>query len=163
MPTKDNPARIASRGIGRNQLIEYSLWWRGPAWLNLGSSQWPSQPNLSVETAPEARKPEKTALLASQLQRDLSATFIESFSDLKKLNTAAGWLIWLFQFHFHKEKFENRKIISANEFREAEKKLVYFVQRQSFPEEIKLLSQIITQYFSNLQKTGSSNPTSEKN
>ena len=37
----DNPADCASCGILQSQLIEYELWWTGPAWLLLEPSQWP--------------------------------------------------------------------------------------------------------------------------
>ena len=33
VPTKDNPADCASRGLMPEQLVNYELWWKGPQWL----------------------------------------------------------------------------------------------------------------------------------
>ena len=33
VPSKDNPADLASRGVVINDLLENSLWWHGPEWL----------------------------------------------------------------------------------------------------------------------------------
>ena len=34
VPTQDNPADLASRGVSPIQLIGNSLWWSGPSWLS---------------------------------------------------------------------------------------------------------------------------------
>ncbi|XP_023246626.1 uncharacterized protein LOC111643287 [Copidosoma floridanum] len=36
-----NPADCATRGVTPAQLSTHDLWWRGPAWLVLSSSEWP--------------------------------------------------------------------------------------------------------------------------
>lgn len=41
VPGKDNPADCASRGIKVEHLKTHYLWWNGPEWLRLPSSQWP--------------------------------------------------------------------------------------------------------------------------
>jgi len=46
VPTKQNPANIASRGISVSKLACESLWWNGPEFLMLPKGQWP---NRSVE------------------------------------------------------------------------------------------------------------------
>jgi len=46
VPTKQNPADIASRGISVSKLACESLWWNGPEFLMLPKGQWP---NRSVE------------------------------------------------------------------------------------------------------------------
>ncbi|XP_018402055.1 PREDICTED: uncharacterized protein LOC108779187 [Cyphomyrmex costatus] len=61
VPTADNPADCASRGLLGAELASHPLWWRGPSWLRLGESDWPvrdfgSQLNPSPrETRAEAR------------------------------------------------------------------------------------------------------------
>jgi hypothetical protein len=37
----DNPADCASRGMFPTDLIKHDLWWHGPKWLTLNSSEWP--------------------------------------------------------------------------------------------------------------------------
>ncbi|UYV63070.1 hypothetical protein LAZ67_2003055 [Cordylochernes scorpioides] len=41
VPTRDNPADIASRGILGSELKQSSIWWRGPTWLSAESTEWP--------------------------------------------------------------------------------------------------------------------------
>ncbi|XP_025994180.2 uncharacterized protein LOC113004598 [Solenopsis invicta] len=66
--TDDNPADCASRGILGSQLASHDLWWSGPSWLRLASSDWPSPiaPTPAGEL-PEQRS-EKTVNLVGQLE-----------------------------------------------------------------------------------------------
>ncbi|KAK9702279.1 Integrase zinc binding domain [Popillia japonica] len=41
VPTKDNPADIASRGVYENTLEHCKLWWHGPSWLSKEETNWP--------------------------------------------------------------------------------------------------------------------------
>ncbi|UYV75610.1 hypothetical protein LAZ67_13000736, partial [Cordylochernes scorpioides] len=41
VPTGDNPADIASRGIQGSELKQSSIWWTGPTWLSAESTEWP--------------------------------------------------------------------------------------------------------------------------
>ena len=43
VPTASNPADLASRGMGPNELTESRLWWQGPKWLVLSPEGWPSR------------------------------------------------------------------------------------------------------------------------
>ena len=42
VPTDSNPEDLASSGLSPQLLVENSLWWDGPAWLQLESGEWPS-------------------------------------------------------------------------------------------------------------------------
>ena len=46
--THENPADCASRGISGHLLASHHLWWRGPEWLLLPSSDWPTQTDPSL-------------------------------------------------------------------------------------------------------------------
>ena len=39
--SSENPADIASRGLGTQELRNNNLWWSGPEWLLLPSYSWP--------------------------------------------------------------------------------------------------------------------------
>lgn len=45
VPTKENPADCASRGLLPEQLVRHTLWWKGPPWLQNTSDTWPTFPN----------------------------------------------------------------------------------------------------------------------
>ena len=42
----ENPADCASRGLFPSELLDHGLWWNGPDWLRLPSSDWPTQSSL---------------------------------------------------------------------------------------------------------------------
>lgn len=42
VPTRDNPADCASRGLQGSELSSHALWWHGPSWLALSRENWPS-------------------------------------------------------------------------------------------------------------------------
>ncbi|KAH0949507.1 hypothetical protein HN011_006950, partial [Eciton burchellii] len=41
VPSKENPADCASRGLLASLLLPHDLWWHGPAWLRRSSTMWP--------------------------------------------------------------------------------------------------------------------------
>ncbi|XP_043264164.1 uncharacterized protein LOC122404299, partial [Colletes gigas] len=54
VPTEDNPADCASRGIPLSKLIPHPLWWSGPCWLRETSNSWPkSEPRPFREASLE--------------------------------------------------------------------------------------------------------------
>lgn len=44
VPSADNPADAASRGLTPSQIIDNPLWWQGPSWLRLDEDHWPQTP-----------------------------------------------------------------------------------------------------------------------
>ena len=55
VPTADNPADCASRGVSPTELFNLSLWWEGPPWLKLEPIPVPKQPPR--KPLPDARPP----------------------------------------------------------------------------------------------------------
>ncbi|XP_076659887.1 uncharacterized protein LOC143363169 [Halictus rubicundus] len=56
VPTADNPADCASRGLLSDELLRYHLWWKGPAWLPYDLSEWPTQPrHFTLEDSSESK------------------------------------------------------------------------------------------------------------
>ncbi|XP_031781161.1 uncharacterized protein LOC103316074 [Nasonia vitripennis] len=41
VPTKENPADLATRGSGPAELAGTTLWWQGPSWLSQAPNEWP--------------------------------------------------------------------------------------------------------------------------
>ena len=54
VPSAQNPADLASRGVRAEELLASKLWWHGPNWLSQPPQNWPppfrSQPTISVYT-----------------------------------------------------------------------------------------------------------------
>jgi hypothetical protein len=57
VPTKQNPADIASQGTTATPLVESKLWWNGPEFLVKSIEQWPSQPGHYQEDDSELKSP----------------------------------------------------------------------------------------------------------
>lgn len=61
VPTKQNPADIASRGTSITEIKQSSLWWQGPSFLSEPSATIPNQDfELPLATAPEKCKQTKS-------------------------------------------------------------------------------------------------------
>lgn len=56
VPSRHNPADIASRGISSSELVNHALWWNGPQWLKLEPSEWPRNPLITVTDDELVRK-----------------------------------------------------------------------------------------------------------
>lgn len=75
VPTGDNPADCASRGLLGSELRDHGLWWHGPAWLKHPSEEWPQADlGLSIHAPLEEKS---VALQASHPQDnfDLASRF----------------------------------------------------------------------------------------
>ena len=55
VPTLENPADCASRGLLPNELVKHALWWEGPPWLTSDPILTPSQPLSSPLSTPELK------------------------------------------------------------------------------------------------------------
>ncbi|GFW26271.1 integrase catalytic domain-containing protein [Trichonephila clavipes] len=53
VPSKENPADIASRGIDPKCLLDCKLWWQAPPWLRLETSSWPKAESSCDEASDE--------------------------------------------------------------------------------------------------------------
>jgi len=52
VPSKDNPADCASRGLSAMALTAHELWWNGSSWLRNDSANWPKHnPATSMDIA----------------------------------------------------------------------------------------------------------------
>ena len=55
VPTADNPADCASRGMMPKELLHHTLWWEGPVWLSEDPVPIPKQPARGTLVVPERR------------------------------------------------------------------------------------------------------------
>ena len=74
VPTLDNPADCASRGMSAKELKEHELWWKGPPWLLHDPVTVPTQPQ-AAELAD--KQEEESKPLACYVARATPATWLE--------------------------------------------------------------------------------------
>ena len=87
VPTKDNPADLASRETTVQQLVDSQLWWTGPSWLAQESDTWPDLKPVQVDPPEKRELKVKDALAAFTIaiQTQLEIVPIEKYSSLRKI------------------------------------------------------------------------------
>ena len=66
VPGHQNPADCASRGMFPHELMNHTLWWKGPDWLRSMLSDWPAQSELPCDDS-ESELPRMCHLTAVTL------------------------------------------------------------------------------------------------
>ena len=64
VPTKENPADVASRGTTVSELLDNELWWKGPSLLSDDIEKWPHY-RPTNEEVPEKREPKQVLTVTS--------------------------------------------------------------------------------------------------
>jgi len=144
VPTKKNPADIASRGISVSKLACESLWWNGPEFLMLPKGQWP---NRSVENdervCDEVRKSARSTVTLLTNSNVTAKTL-----QLIDKNRYSSWIrtisvhSWLLRFvHNCRSAKQNRLSgeLTSDELMDSEVKVIEACQQEAFPEEYKAL------------------------
>ncbi len=62
IPSAANPADMLSRGMPAETLLNSTLWWNGPPWINLPQSEWPPPKFDLPEVLPEVKTVTLTAV-----------------------------------------------------------------------------------------------------
>lgn len=133
--SSENPADCASRGILPSQVLNHSLWWAGPYWLQLGKEHWPNTsfaPNDHVsETSTEARN----LVLTICINQHIIDTLLENCSTLIKVQNI---LVFVFRFINNCQKPQSLKLgfITNEELTETLFYLIKHVQETHFGEEL---------------------------
>ena len=131
VPTAENPADCASRGMMQQDLLEHSLWWEGPQWLHQDPIDFPWQPPRRPLIAPEQR-----LLVSIHSMQPAPPPLLESrFSSYHKLICITAWC-WRFYSKLRKKEGTfSGKHLAAKELNSAEHLLARLSQSRSFPKE----------------------------
>lgn len=129
VPTSENPADLASRGIPSTVLLTETLWWQGPSWLQHSPDKWPKlqKPNHSTEL--EAKKP-KIIALHLQVNDDL----MKRYSSYSRLIRIVAYIL-RFRTNCTPTQTKISGMISNAEWAKAEIVVLRLVQKLSFPQE----------------------------
>ncbi len=90
VPSAENPADCASRGMNGRDLVSFELWWKGPSWLCADQDTWPNTPLPRKTEIPESRK-EKTVSHAVSLASPLID--FSRFSSLARLKRTLAYVL----------------------------------------------------------------------
>ena len=146
VPSKQNPADIASRGVWPDKCNACDLWFNGPPFLKYDISEWPNQPsflrNLTCDD-PEVKSTEFCfANLHGQSDNSLQRLFAR-YSNFHGLLRTVAWLLQ------YKKYLSNKRLnrcyslqtglLRGSELEEAKLEIIKAVQRETFPEAFKTL------------------------
>jgi len=132
VPTADNPADIASRGLPAKDLVHSRLWWSGPPWLTQSPDGWPV---LKL-----TRPPETTPILTISAPTSIPScqhNFLEDlWSRYSSLHTLERVVAYILRF-YNSTRLRTRQdslTLSPTEISGAQNALLKLAQRQGLPE-----------------------------
>ena len=133
VPTAENPADCASRGMMPKQLLDHALWWNGPDWLAQEPLPVPKQPPRKIITAP-IHVISRASSVALQMGR-LSSNYHTT------LAIAAWCLRFCNRIRYGKPESDVRsKHLTGAEITQAENWLLREAQERSFFKERRILA-----------------------
>lgn len=92
VPSSDNPADCASRGLLPSALLDHALWWAGPHWLCKPKSFWPtSSTTIPVESAESLIEERKIALTAFVALESVDL-LLNKYSSLLKIKRIIAYI-----------------------------------------------------------------------
>ena len=137
VPSKDNPADDASKGMKIEPLFQNGRWMNGLEFLGKEENHWPQMitvPQMK-DNDPEVRK--ETCAYTTATTDDVLGSLIENYSTWWKLLRAIAWLI-RFK-NFLRNKSTSNEHLSVSEIQEAERVIVQHIQKTSFPKSYQII------------------------
>ncbi len=129
--SNENPADLSSRGISVEELKSSNLWWHGAPFLLEKDQTWPIQPTVNSKKILET----KTVLLVKGVEENFQ--FKNSCSKFKTFLKAIILIIrWADKIKTKSPKL-NLEPYKAEEFRDAEQRVIKILQKNSYKNELK--------------------------
>lgn len=97
VPTTDNPADLASRGLSAPEIISNDLWWQGLAWLKSNASRWPDKlitlTTEEMHKVSEENNPPVVMTITEQipLMANADGDLLQQHSNLHRLVRVTAW------------------------------------------------------------------------
>nr|CAI5857351.1 unnamed protein product [Callosobruchus analis] len=133
VPSAENPANCASRGLLPSQLLAHPLWWTGPPWLRLSNDNWPDQSPLNASSVGVDLE-QKATVLTTYLEvseTDVVSYLLNRSSSLQKVKRVLAYIL-----RFPKRARQNAdrsyNPLSEEELQQALYKIVQHVQQECF-------------------------------
>lgn len=146
VPTKQNPADVASRGVSVANLVCHPLWWNGPDFLMELPSEWPKQPSNNIgEVTAEVKKSARDAVtfLVSSCSTVGTVQLIDEhrYSSWFRMLRVHSWMLRFIHNCLSSEQNRLSGELNSDEFRDSEIVIIKACQQQAFPDEYKALVQ----------------------
>lgn len=146
VPTAENPADCASRGLDTTSLKSFKLWWHGPNWLKENSNKWP---NLISIAGPEHDELEiRTTSLLSTLHQSENSTLVSIFDKFSSIGKLVRVTAYCKRFILRCASKSKKTLsivaqtLSAKELRESLNSLIKMSQHYSFHQEIEQIMKL---------------------
>ena len=137
VPTQDNPADCASRGLSPRDLSTHSLWWDGPPWLRTDPLAMPIQPLLGSGGTPELK-------VACNTASPVPPTWIEerfnSYHTLVHVNAWCLRFVSNIRASIRNQPKQLAPHLSCAEIETSEQHLFHLAQQQAFSQELNKLN-----------------------
>lgn len=159
VPTESNPADLLSRGMSVHTLKGSALWWKGPSWLSLDESQWPTNIiHLSPDDNLEEKAQVHTTLISpSSCLLNLAERCSSWYKMLRITATVFKAIAILKPVLIKAKPVEGiNPVITAKDLIYAETMIIKVLQGLMFPNELKTLND--NQPLPRLSKLQSLNP-----
>lgn len=137
VPSADNPADCASRGMDVNQLSAFRLWWDGPLWLRSETTEWP-QSKKKPANLQELQSYIAQTVDAPPMFNDDLINMLESFSSLNRLCRVTAFCSRFIN-NARPKHAKRRGPLSACEIHDALNIWITAVQHRHFEADIKKL------------------------
>ena len=146
VPTKLNPADIASRGVWPDKVNAVNVWFKGPEFLFGNFSNWPKQPDFLVnwfERAPRSTEEGICSINLPSTTLDILHRLFSRYSDFHRLLRTVAWILRYIQYlkvkHLSGQTQIRSEWLSADDMESSRLSILKAVQRQMFPEVFPLL------------------------
>lgn len=94
VPSHQNPADCASRGIFPQDIVDHKLWWSGPQWLLSDQDKWPKtmSKEIDISEIPELKETHNNVLVAASHCK-LDQDFLSKYSSWSKLRRVVAFVL----------------------------------------------------------------------
>ena len=134
VPSEQNPADCASRGINANELQDFSLWWNGPSWLL--SSSFPVFPHVPDMQNVQLEEKKKVELVN---QVCVEESLVTQFSNLNKLKRVTAYCFRFIQNVRRRKEDRRGGNLTCEEIEESFFHWIRHSQESAFSDDLKAL------------------------